>query len=344
MAEFKLTKWDRTFLVDDGAKRGPMTMAMVVFHPTERRLIAACADRRLALWDLDAQKQKLKKGEFVEGRFVCSHEGGWIRSCDIHRSGEWLVTGGSDRRLKLWSWKDGQPAENASYDIAAHDGWVEAVRFSPNGKLLATVGADRLVRIWDAATLQAVKSLSGHSNYPRDVGWSPDGKRLVSGAEDGKLLVWDATNWDLQRTIDFGDANEQFGQDPSLSGVHRLSISRDNRWVAAAGGKRTALFDLETGEMVAGAKVEVQVAFSPTADLLIAGSNVSKVLEYDTDKLVPPPKDKKGNQPRPEIIPGREVTSIKLGDFSLGIGLSRDGSLIGFGKTDGTVEVWEVAS
>ncbi len=343
MADYKITKWERVFFIDDGEKRGPMTISQVVFHPTERRLIAACTDRRVGIWDLDGAREKLKKGEFVVGQFACPHDVGWVRSCDVHPSGQTVATGGSDRQLKLWKWSNGMPESKPSAQVSAHNGWVDALRYSPNGKWIATAGADRLVKIWDAESLQLVKALSGHKNYIRDVGWTSDSQRLVSGAEDGALLVWSAANWELQRTISFGDANEQFGQDPNLSGVHRLSLSRDDRWLASAGGKRTTLFDLDSGEPVAGIKADVQVALSPTANLLVVGSNTAKVFEYDDSKFTAPAKDKNGNQPRPETMAGRELSSIKVGDFSLGLCLSRDGKLIAFGKADGTVEVWEVA-
>ena len=48
MLPMKLIK-GKTYSVDDGAKRGLLTMAQARFHPTERLLLAACADRRIAL-------------------------------------------------------------------------------------------------------------------------------------------------------------------------------------------------------------------------------------------------------------------------------------------------------
>jgi WD40 repeat protein len=339
----RLTKWDKIFKVDDGANRGPMTMSRVAFHPTARRLLASCADRRLAAWDVDRQAEKVKSGTFVMGEFVCPHELGWIRGFDVHPAGREVATGGSDRRLKIWAWTDDGPSAEPRQDAPAHDGWVEAVAYSPDGRMLATAGADRLVKVWSAAELSAPRILTGHANYLRDLAWSPDGRLLVSGGEDGRLLVWDASTGELARSIDFGGANNQFGQNPSLGGVHRLAISHDGRFVAAAGGQRVAVFDLGSGEILAADKLETQIAFSPAGAVLAAGSNSVKVMTYEAEKLQPLKPDAKGNVPAPPAVPGKELAVLKIGDFAVGLGYSRDGKLLGLGRADGTVEVWELA-
>jgi WD40 repeat protein len=226
--------------------------------------------------------------------------------------------------------------------VAAHDGWVEAVAFAPDGSRLLTGGADFAVKVWDARG-RLVKALAGHTDFVRDVAWLPDGSAFVSGAEDGKLLVWDAKSLELIRAINFGGANEQFGQNPNLSGVHRLHVSRDGKWLAAAGGKNLTVFDLATGNPVAEEKVETQVCFSPKDDVLAGGSNAVKVASYDAAKFQPPKPDKNGRPTTPAPLPGKELAQVKLGDFSLGMRFSADGKLLGLGRADGKVEVWEVA-
>lgn len=341
MPPTKLTKL-KTYHVDDGAKRGPMTMSQVRFHPTERVLFAACADRRVAMWNLDDKEVTVKNLTAVPGNFVCPHDAGWVRCLDVSPNGKWLATGGSDRRLKLWPFPDGKPADKPTHDIEAHTGWVEAVAFSPDGKFLLTGGADMAVKVWNTAGLTPVKTLTGHVGLLRDVAWLPDGSAFVTGAEDGKLLVWEAKSHALVRTILFGGANEQFGQNPGLSGVHRLHVSRDGKWLAASGGKTLTVFDLATGAPVAEDKSDAQVCFSPKDDLLAAGSNNAKVVAYDSTKVVPAKADKSGKLGNPGALPGKELTQIKLGDFSLGMRFSADGKLLGLGRADGKVEVWEV--
>lgn len=338
----KLTKL-KTYHIDDGAKRGPLTVSQVRFHPTARALLAACADRRVAVWNLDDKETTVKNLTAVPGSFACPHEAGWVRCLDASPDGKWLATGGSDRALKLWAWADGKPAEKPTREVAAHAGWVEAVAFSPDGKQLVTGGADFAVKVWNATDLSPVKSLSGHTGFVRDVAWAPDGSCFVTGAEDGKLLVWDAATFALRHAIHFGGANEQFGQNPALAGVHRLHVSRDGKWLAAAGGKGVTLFDLASGHAVAEEKADAQVCFDPKDDLLAVGSNNVRVVVYDATKFRPAKPDKNGKPTAPGALAGKELAQIKLGDFSLGMRFSADGTLLALGRADGKVEVWEVA-
>ena len=340
----KLTKSDKVYFVDDGANRGPMTMFRVRFHPRAARLLAQCVDRRLACWDLNAEMQEVKrrKGKCVVGEFVCEHQIGWIRGFDVHPQGETVVTGGSDRTLRLWNWPDGQPGSASQLVEQAHQGWVEAVVYSPDGTRLATAGADAVVKIWNADDLKPIKSLGGHTKYARDVAFSPDGKLLISGAEDGLVIVRDAESGDELSRIEFGAANDQFGQNPRHSGVHRLAISHDNRWLAAAGGEKLDVYDLAAGQIVATERSRMDVAFHPSCALLAGGDNETKIWLCEADKFAAPEKDKNGKAKSAGTIPGKVLTSIKRGDWSLGLKSSSDGKQLALGKADGTVEIYNV--
>ena len=341
----KLTKTAKTYFVDDGAKRGPMTMFRVRFHPNDPKLLALCVDRRVAVWDVDGEPQEIKnkKDKVVVGELLCPHEIGWVRGFDVHPRGEYVATGGSDRTLRLWKWADGRPAEKPDHQVTAHDGWVEAVAYSPDGSRLVTAGADRLVKVWDAASLMPIQSLTGHSKYASDVAFSPDGKLLISGAEDVIVIVRDATDYSEVRRIEFGAANDQFGQQPRHSGVHRLAASHDNRWLAVAGGEKLNVYDLASGEIVASERLRMDVAFHPQAHLLAGGDNETKVWACEVQKFVPPEKAKDGRSKTPATIPGKVLTSIKRGDWSLGMKFSPDGQQLALGKAAGTVELYDVA-
>ena len=53
-----------------------------------------------------------------------------------------------------------------------------------DGTRIVTGSLDRTARIWDAATSQALTTLSGHLIAVRSVAYSPDGTRIVTSSAD----------------------------------------------------------------------------------------------------------------------------------------------------------------
>jgi WD40 repeat protein len=90
---------------------------------------------------------------------------------------------------------------------------------------------------------------------------------------------------------------------------------------------------------VAGDALRLQVTFHPGADVLASGGDTVKVWAYEPSRFVPMAPNKAGKP----SLPGKELGAIKLGDFSLGISFSPDGSLLAVGKSNGGVEVWKLA-
>jgi WD40 repeat protein len=48
-----------------------------------------------------------------------------------------------------------------------------------------------LARLWDAATGEAVATLTGHTDVVRAVAFSPEGKRVLTGSDDNTARLWD---------------------------------------------------------------------------------------------------------------------------------------------------------
>jgi len=85
-----------------------------------------------------------------------------------------LVTGGSDRTLRVWDirragtmmlldmFNQSSPFINTKYinaldararrDVVAHDGPIHCIRWTPDGSQIVSSGADRKLRLWDAQT------------------------------------------------------------------------------------------------------------------------------------------------------------------------------------------------
>ncbi len=198
-------------------------------------------------------------------------------------------------KLKLWDAKTGE----LKRDLGEHFGAVRSVAFSHDAKTLASIGSHppswtSSVRLWDpqTATVKKVLRILPHGGLGEEsVALSPDGKLVAAGAvvtglkEDGpdggiqrlgagrrcRLLVFNAGTGDLLFS-------------PRMPGqVTSLSFSADGKTLAAGvDGRGVTLWDSETLtqkvliQLSTDPPREVQVAFSPTGNLLAVGAKNKK--------------------------------------------------------------------
>lgn len=149
-------------------------------------LLAGGASNELLVWDMDNDKEHLRKKFGPEVNY-------FMQGLDFSPDGKRAagVVGGT---LYLWdaeTWK-----EIATQPVKGH---VADLVFSPCGRWLATVGEPNVgggdgVRIWDARTGQYLLGLRGHGNQ---VAWSRDGRWLASAdihvhePREQAVLIWD---------------------------------------------------------------------------------------------------------------------------------------------------------
>jgi WD40 repeat protein len=154
---------------------------------------------------------------------LIGHQGA-VLSVAFSPDGEWIVTAGSDRMIKLWKsdgtlvWSKNHGA--TVYGLAFHpqsqtiaaagvDGnvtlWgldgtllkpfrasdtaIWQVAFSPDGQTIATATASKIVQLWnlDGTLLQ---TLSGHRAAVWAIAFSPDGQTIASASVDATIKLW----------------------------------------------------------------------------------------------------------------------------------------------------------
>ncbi|MEM7537865.1 MAG: WD40 repeat domain-containing protein [Chloroflexota bacterium] len=109
---------------------------------------------------------------------------GPIYSTAFSPDGSLVVSGGSDKTIRLW---DAQTLEPMNI-LYGHTSSVLSVGFSPDGRRIVSGSSDQTVRIWDADSGEQLAQLDGHTQRVLSVGFSPDGRRIVSG--DGSKFLW----------------------------------------------------------------------------------------------------------------------------------------------------------
>ena len=99
-----------------------------------------------------------------------------------------LVSGSSDKTLRIWSLTSNKPA--ATIDIAYP---VLAAAFSGDGKVLCSNGADEGLNFWNPGTGKLIKSTvkTNTSSSITALAWSPNGSLIAVGRSGHSLQLWD---------------------------------------------------------------------------------------------------------------------------------------------------------
>lgn len=118
-------------------------------------------------------------------------------TCHVARydaNGRYILTGGADRTVKLWSANGGNGGGNGapiktytsghSYEILAIDVTLDNSRF-------ASAGGDKNVVLWDVASSSILRRFSAHEGRINDVRFAAEGNVLVTGGFDATLRMYD---------------------------------------------------------------------------------------------------------------------------------------------------------
>jgi len=112
---------------------------------------------------------------------------GEIFSVAFSPDGKYIVSGSSDKTLKLWDVRTGKEIRT----FWGHTFIVSSVAFSPDGKYIVSGSGDKTIKLWDIETGKEIRTFEGHKDEVSSVAFSPDGEYIVSGSGDNTLKLWD---------------------------------------------------------------------------------------------------------------------------------------------------------
>src|SRR5438309_3310165 len=124
----------------------------VAFSPEGARL-ASAGGSELLVWDV-------QRGAGV--RTLGQHPGE-ASAVTWEPSGQRLISGGSDGRLRWWEVHSGECVREQE----AHQGTVQALKVSPDGSRLASCGDDGAITIWDLEHGEHLRTLRRDRPYER---------------------------------------------------------------------------------------------------------------------------------------------------------------------------------
>jgi len=238
-----------------------------------------------------------------------------VKSVHFGHVGEFLLSGGADRTVRVWKESNGIQVSN----MTGHAKMVTAVQWNPDQDTIASASLDHTVRIWDAETFKELKQLKGHTNTVTSLSWSPDGETLASGSMDQTVILWDWKKGVNRRAL------------KAHTGMVTCLEFRSDGTLLASGGadRRVVLWDAgnyrdfrtfypHTTAMV------TTLAFSPDGQILATGGQ---------DHLIHLLSAATGTELR--ALDGHEKSVQSLA-------FSADGRYLVSGGADGSIRLWDV--
>lgn len=124
----------------------------------------------------------MRPGSTLEG-----HQGA-VYCASFDPSGNYLLTGGHDKKINLFSVRGGTFVTH----FEGHAWEVFDLAVSPSGQTFVSGGGDRALFLWDVASRRIIRKFSGMTAAIRTVAYGgPGGVLIWAASEDRMVRAWD---------------------------------------------------------------------------------------------------------------------------------------------------------
>jgi len=212
--------------------------------------------------------------------------------------GSYVVTGGHDGKVKIWTLK-GEPFADLARE-GKHDGDIVMVAGLPPGRKVLSVAKDGKVTLWQVDTQQALRPTEVDSGV-RSAAVGGDGKTLALGLQvlTGNRfrsapmgsLAHEIQADDRVRLIDADSGSQLRDMEGEHQDLDTVAVTPDGRFVASAGGgSSTAVWDAATGKRINKIPADESVtaiAFGPDGKWMLIGTKKGSLSLYQLSGVGP---------------------------------------------------------
>ncbi|NDH05463.1 hypothetical protein EBX93_05990 [bacterium] len=200
----------------------------VVSTPDGTKAAAGLKDGSIRLWKVTDPKESFKEPVVLKG-----HQGP-VLSLLFVNNGLQLVSGGADGTLRTWNVADGK----AGLVIGAHVGAVTSILSRDGGPF--TSGEDGTIKSWNILAKSASSGEKKHSTPVVAFSVAGDGSMVATASSDSIIRIHTGEGLKTSRDIE-----------TKFSGLNKISLSPDKKWVAAGNDKGVAnVWSVAEGKLV----------------------------------------------------------------------------------------------
>lgn len=156
----------------------------IKFVSNNKYLLIAYDDGMIRLYDIVNGSTGELPEYILQGD--CSHQAEYISEYK-EMYDEYIVTGGLDATVKIWSLRTKQCIGIIK---GGYTGAISDAKFSPDGKIIASVTRNEEIFIWNAKKGTFMTSLETQSYAITKITFSVSGKLLAAGTENGMLILY----------------------------------------------------------------------------------------------------------------------------------------------------------
>ena len=235
----------------------------------DRQKIIACANignenNVIRIWQLDSSN---KSNQIPDQILKGHHDNIW--SIALNPDGTKIVSGSSDRTVKIWNSQTGECLKT----LIGHNRPVLSVVFSPDGNTIASCGGHSIIKLWNSQSGECVQTIQERASYI--IKFNSNGSILASGHTSGYIKLWDINNGQcIQNLGDFGK--------PIIS----IAFSPDGNYLAYGSYDGTVtVWDITNNQSIAVLQEKFSspwsLAFSKDSNLLAIGRDCEMIQIWD---------------------------------------------------------------
>jgi len=163
-------------------------VTQVIWHPSEKHIMASSHDGTWRLYDLEKQKELLlQEGHSME---VCS--------LAVHPDGSLVASGDAGGVVRIWDLRTGRSIMTLNNHLRR----VLSMDFHPfNGCNLLTAGEDRSALVWDVRRQLVHEKLLGHTKLISNAMYDDTGDVILTAGYDGLVKVWDSSSHSCVKSL-----------------------------------------------------------------------------------------------------------------------------------------------